>query len=108
MNMSVTKFAQLVYSTLEKCVPPGNVITYTQLAKLVGRPTAVRAIGNILHNNPFAPIIPCHRVVNKTGQLAKNFGSNGKISDQRARLLKENVVFKAVYTVDLNKSGLNI
>jgi methylated-DNA-[protein]-cysteine S-methyltransferase len=47
----------------------GQVITYGQLARQVGRPRAVRAVGQANHRNPLAILIPCHRVVGAGGRL---------------------------------------
>ncbi|MDY6959524.1 MAG: methylated-DNA--[protein]-cysteine S-methyltransferase [Halobacteriota archaeon] len=48
-------------------IPYGSVITYSDLAERVGRPKAVRAVGNALGKNPLPIVIPCHRVVGKNG-----------------------------------------
>jgi O-6-methylguanine DNA methyltransferase len=96
-------FKDRVYRTLRGQVPAGFVVTYGQLAAMCGRPHAARAVGNILHNNPFAPKVPCHRVVSIAGKLARNFGARGKLSTQRERLLGENIPFIDDETVDLQK-----
>lgn len=49
-----------------KQIPPGSVWTYKDVAAKAGRPTAYRAVGNILHAN-HDPAIPCHRVVRSDG-----------------------------------------
>jgi len=50
---------------LSRCarIRPGQVMTYSELAKAVGCPKAARAVGQVMANNPFALLIPCHRVV---------------------------------------------
>lgn len=63
MNIS-----KLVYKKLIQ-VPVGNVTTYSELAKAVGLKNGQRAIGNIMKNNPFPVIIPCHRVVKSDGKI---------------------------------------
>ncbi len=50
-------------------VPPGSLITYGQLAAAIGRPTAARAVGTAVGQNPLAYLIPCHRVIRSTGLL---------------------------------------
>jgi methylated-DNA-[protein]-cysteine S-methyltransferase len=65
----LTQFQQLCYQTLKNQVPAGKVITYARLAKLIGNPKAYRAVGNAMNKNPFAPEIPCHRVVKANGDL---------------------------------------
>ncbi|MFQ5960024.1 MAG: MGMT family protein [Candidatus Methylomirabilales bacterium] len=49
-------------------VPPGKVTTYGEIAHKLGT-RAYRAVGNALHKNPYAPTVPCHRVVGSTGDL---------------------------------------
>lgn len=50
-------------------IPYGHIITYGQLAKLIGQPDAYRAVGNALHKNPLLLIVPCHRVNGTNGRL---------------------------------------
>ncbi len=61
-------FYQKVWSVVSK-IPKGEVRTYKWVAQQVGSPNAVRAVGQALKNNPFAPIIPCHRVIKSDGTL---------------------------------------
>lgn len=49
-------------------VPRGKVTTYGEIARKLGT-HAYRAVGNALHKNPYAPTVPCHRVVGSTGDL---------------------------------------
>ncbi|MGM0585858.1 MAG: methylated-DNA--[protein]-cysteine S-methyltransferase [Pseudomonadota bacterium] len=50
-------------------IPPGHVATYSDLARAVGRPKAVRAVGTAVGRNPLAWLIPCHRALRKSGAL---------------------------------------
>jgi AraC family transcriptional regulator of adaptative response/methylated-DNA-[protein]-cysteine methyltransferase len=50
-------------------IPSGHVTTYSELAGLVGKPKAVRAVGTAVGRNPISYLIPCHRAVRKTGAL---------------------------------------
>jgi methylated-DNA-[protein]-cysteine S-methyltransferase len=50
-------------------VPKGNVTTYKELARTMGRPRAYRAVANALARNPFPVKIPCHRVVRSNGEV---------------------------------------
>ena len=50
--------------------PYGKTWTYKQVAEAIGKPKAVRAVGNVLHNNPLQVVIPCHRVINSRGHLS--------------------------------------
>ncbi len=87
---------------LTKQIPKGKVATYGQLAKLAGNPKASRAVGVCMKTNPFAPIVPCHRVVAYNGSLTGYSGGNG-ISTKKDMLLGEGVKFKGL-KVDLEKS----
>lgn len=83
-------------------IPKGKVSTYGRIAKMAGVGSA-RPVGNWLHTHkqPIS-VVPCHRVVNSQGKLAKNFGAKGKIQTQKKRLASEGVEVKN-YRVDLKK-----
>ena len=87
----MTKFQQQCYQTLKNQVPAGKVITYGGLAKLIGHTNAHRAVGSAMNKNPFAPAVPCHRVVKSNGDLG-GFARGIKIKKQR--LQKEGVLVK--------------
>ena len=93
-----------VYAYL-KTIPAGKVVTYGQLAAAVGNPNAARAVGNILHKNPDPANIPCHRVVNRKGEVSEAYAFGGAEA-QRKRLEAEGIVFEADGTVDLAKYGV--
>ncbi len=59
---SLTEFQREVLSFVAS-IPPGETLTYGQVAERLGRPKAARAVGQALGKNPFPLIIPCHRVV---------------------------------------------
>ncbi|MGC8538118.1 MAG: methylated-DNA--[protein]-cysteine S-methyltransferase [Candidatus Micrarchaeia archaeon] len=44
-------------------IPKGSTATYKQIAERIGNPNTYRAVGTVLRKNPFAPFVPCHRVV---------------------------------------------
>jgi AraC family transcriptional regulator of adaptative response/methylated-DNA-[protein]-cysteine methyltransferase len=50
-------------------IPPGAMVSYQDAAKLAGRPDATRAVANAISRNPIAYLIPCHRVISKSGQV---------------------------------------
>lgn len=93
-----------VYEFL-KTIPKGKVVTYGQIAEHFGNKYLARTIGNILHNNPDPVNIPCHRVVNAKGAVAKNYAFGGAMA-QRARLEAEGILFEANGRIDLKKYGL--
>lgn len=58
----VSPFYQRVYG-ITRAIPPGRTLTYGEVAEQLGEPGAARAVGQALGHNPFAPIVPCHRVL---------------------------------------------
>jgi methylated-DNA-[protein]-cysteine S-methyltransferase len=64
----VPAYTCLVLNTLEQ-IPFGNVLTYGELAELIGNPRSARAVGNACGSNPFPLIIPCHRVLSRGNRL---------------------------------------
>ena len=69
---------------LTKLIPYGETRSYAWVAQKIGRPSAVRAVGQALANNPWPIIVPCHRVVNNDGRLG---GYSGGVAMKR-NLLK--------------------
>jgi len=61
-----TEFQRSVWRTTMQ-IPYGEVRTYAQIAKNIGKPLAYRAVANALASNPFVLVVPCHRVVSKNG-----------------------------------------
>jgi len=76
-----TSFQEKVYSKLRE-VPKGKVTTYGDLAKALKlRPLASRAIGTAMNKNPYAPRVPCHRVIKSGGEIGGfASGTSKKIS----------------------------
>lgn len=63
-----TNFQLKVWEALLR-IPPGAVTTYSQIARSIGSPAAVRAVGSAVGSNPVGFLIPCHRVIQSTGKL---------------------------------------
>ncbi|MDO5649433.1 MAG: methylated-DNA--[protein]-cysteine S-methyltransferase [Gallicola sp.] len=63
-----TDFQVKVWKALEK-IPYGETRTYQDIAEAVGSPKAFRAVGNANNKNPISILIPCHRVIGKSGKL---------------------------------------
>lgn len=84
-----TPFQKKVWKVLLS-IKKGKTITYKELAKKVGKPKAVRAVGNAVGANPVIVTIPCHRVVRSDGSLG-GYSGKGGIKAKRALLLKEGV-----------------
>ena len=90
-----------IYSIVRQ-IPPGKVATYGMVAQLAGNPRWARVVGYALHRNPEPGVIPCHRVVNRSGGLAPAFAFGGE-AVQRRLLEAENVVFHEDGCVDLEQ-----
>jgi AraC family transcriptional regulator of adaptative response/methylated-DNA-[protein]-cysteine methyltransferase len=67
LHLSGTNFQLKVWEALLR-IPPGTVVTYTDIAVSIGLPGASRAVGSAVGRNPVAVIIPCHRVIRKSGE----------------------------------------
>jgi len=74
----VPAFNARVYDTA-RAIPPGETRTYGEIARAIGEPDGARAVGQALSRNPFAPIVPCHRVVGASAKLV-GFSANGGIA----------------------------
>jgi AraC family transcriptional regulator of adaptative response/methylated-DNA-[protein]-cysteine methyltransferase len=85
LDLRGTAFQQRVWEALRK-IPAGTTATYTDIAKRIGRPKAVRAVAAACADNPVAVAIPCHRVVRLDGNLA---GYRWGVARKRALLDKE-------------------
>lgn len=80
-------FNQRVWALCAR-IPTGRVATYGQIAAALGSPKAARAVGNALNRNPYAPAVPCHRVVGSNGSLT---GFAGGLDKKRELLQAEGV-----------------
>lgn len=80
-----TEFQLQVLGELQK-IPYGITTSYGEIAKRIGRPKAVRAVGAANGRNPIPIIIPCHRVIGSTGKLT---GFGGGIPTKKALLKLE-------------------
>lgn len=82
---NATDFQKRVW--LELCaIRKGQVVTYGELARRIKKPFAVRAVGNAVGKNPFAPEVPCHRVVRSDGKIGGYSGNGGVVT--KIRLLR--------------------
>jgi methylated-DNA-[protein]-cysteine S-methyltransferase len=78
-------------------IPRGKVVTYGEIAKAL-KCNGARAVGNALNKNPYAPAVPCHRVVGSDGSLT---GFAGGLDKKRALLTTEGVKLKPNGKVEL-------
>ncbi|HOZ01604.1 MAG TPA: methylated-DNA--[protein]-cysteine S-methyltransferase [Candidatus Syntrophosphaera sp.] len=68
LKLRGTPFQIDVWNALRK-IPYGETRTYKEIATQIGRPQAFRAVGQAIHNNPIAIVVPCHRVIGSDGSL---------------------------------------
>ena len=90
MILKGTKFQLKVWKYL-KTIPKGQLKTYSQVAKAIKKPKAVRAVANAIGKNPYAPKIPCHRVIRSDGSLG-GYSGKGGINTKRKLLKLEGVL----------------
>lgn len=83
-----TPFQEEVYKALSM-VPKGCVTTYGAIAAYLGT-KAVRAVGTAVGKNPYAPKVPCHRVVPSSGKIG-NYSGEGGVATKIALLKEEGV-----------------
>lgn len=83
VEMNGTPFQQEVWDAL-LTIPYGETRTYKQIAEQIGRPKAVRAVGQALNRNPLPILFPCHRVIGSSGKLV---GFAGGLAEKQ-RLLE--------------------
>lgn len=88
-ELKIAPFATKVYDHLGT-ISCGKVTTYKNIAIAIGCPKAYRAVGTALKNNPFAPIVPCHRVINSNLSIGSYMGEANSLKKQ-AMLISEGI-----------------
>ncbi|RZJ26647.1 MAG: methylated-DNA--[protein]-cysteine S-methyltransferase [Haliea sp.] len=86
-------FHRRVYE-IARTIPPGRVLTYGEVAHRLGEPGAARAVGQALGHNPFAPVIPCHRVL-AANRRGGGFSAGGGVATKLRMLEIERAQFGA-------------
>ena len=89
MALKGTKFQLKVWRYL-KTIKKGNIKTYKQVAIGIKSPNSARAVANACAKNPYAPKIPCHRVIRSDGGLG-GYSGRGGIKKKLKLLISENV-----------------
>jgi len=84
----LSNFEKKVYRAILG-IPLGQTRSYRWVAEKIGSPNAARAVGTALGKNPFAPLVPCHRVVKNDGSLG---GYSGGVKKKKALLEKEQAI----------------
>ncbi len=90
MILKGTKFQLKVWKYLKK-IPKGQIRTYSDVAKAINKPNSVRAVANAIGKNPYAPKIPCHRVIRSDGSLG-GYSGKGGINTKRKLLKSEGIL----------------
>jgi methylated-DNA-[protein]-cysteine S-methyltransferase len=85
----ITDFQKKVYKEVLK-IRAGEVKTYKEIAIAINKPNAARAIGMAMRKNPFAPIVPCHRVISSSGKLT-GYSAKGGINLKKILLSNEGI-----------------
>ncbi len=93
MNVFGTSFQISVWKQIS-IIPAGQTVTYSEIAKSIGKSKSFRAVANACGKNPFPIIIPCHRVVRSDGGLG-GYSGNGGIETKIALLESEKLSKKA-------------
>jgi methylated-DNA-[protein]-cysteine S-methyltransferase len=74
LDLTGTEFQRRVWAEVRR-IPYGETVSYGELARRLGRPSAARAVGGANARNPVPIVVPCHRVVGASGQLTGFGGS---------------------------------
>ena len=90
MKLKGTKFQVKTWVFLKK-IPKGTVTTYSEIAKAIGKPLAVRAVANAIAKNPYPIQIPCHRVIRSDGSLG-GYSGEGGVKKKKNLLKKEGII----------------
>ena len=90
MKLKGTKFQLKIWNLLKK-IPKGTVKTYSEVARAIGKPLAVRAVANAIAKNPYPIQIPCHRVIRSDGSLGGYSGLGG-VKKKKNLLKKEGII----------------
>ena len=85
-----TKFQKKVWNYLET-IRKGTVKSYNQVAIAINRPKSARAVANAIGKNPFAPKIPCHRVIRSDGSLG-GYSGKGGLKTKKLLLKREGII----------------
>ena len=87
---TLTLFEQNVLKEL-MLIPEGQTKSYKEIARLIGKPSAYRAVANACAKNPYPKIIPCHRVVRSDGSIG-GYSATGGIKMKRKLLNQESKI----------------
>lgn len=81
-DSGIPEFHRRVYA-VARTIAPGTTLTYGEVARRLGEPGAARAVGQALGHNPFAIIVPCHRVLAAAGRIGGFSAGGGSVTKRR-------------------------
>lgn len=96
---AVPEFDRRVYEVVRE-IPPGETLTYGEVANRLGAPGSAQAVGQALGRNPFPPIVPCHRVLAAGGKIG-GFSARGGARTKRRMLENEGAIMEQPTLFDL-------
>lgn len=102
MNLQGTPFQIKVWTEITK-IPKGCVKTYKEIAVIIGKPKAARAVANACAKNPYLPHVPCHRVIRTDGYLGGYSGKGG--IEMKIKLLNQEGYFD--FKINILKCSIN-
>ncbi len=102
----VPEFYRAVYARA-RAIPRGVTMSYGELAASIGQPGAARAVGQAMGKNPFAPIVPCHRVL-AAGKRAGGFSAHGGLATKAKILAIEGFVLGEAATLGLFRGAASL
>jgi AraC family transcriptional regulator of adaptative response/methylated-DNA-[protein]-cysteine methyltransferase len=90
LDVSGSRFEERVWQALRQ-IPRGETASYSEIARRLGSPRAARAVARACADNPAPLVIPCHRVIEKSGSIG---GYGGGVSRKRALLEREGAPYR--------------
>lgn len=102
--MATTPFREAVFAATRR-IPAGHVSTYQSIAQAIGRPKAVRAVGNALNSNTNTQLVPCHRVVRSDGSIG---GYQSGTPAKLKKLTAEGIHIKNNKVIDFESKYINL
>ena len=90
MKLEGTEFQIKVWKEIMK-IPSGETKSYKEIAFILEKPNASRAVANACGKNPYIPVIPCHRVIRSDKKLG-GYSGHGGIETKKRLLIKEGFI----------------
>jgi methylated-DNA-[protein]-cysteine S-methyltransferase len=97
LNFILKKYSLFFQKVWLACfeIPSGKTSTYKEIAIKIGKPKAARAVALALKRNPFAPLVPCHRVIRSDGTIG-GYSAKGGVQEKIRLLRKEKAIIRGL------------